>query len=183
MNEHNPQQGTSGRRHRVLFIAPTSFFADYGCHVRILEEARVLQSLGHHVTIATYRNGRDLPELTIERTLPIPWRRDYEVGSSRHKIAFDALLGLKTMALLVRRRFDVIHAHLHEGALIGVVLGKLAGLPVVFDFQGSLTEEMIDHNFLADGYVYRPLRRRALDRSPSRRNLHVVGQRSPTPAR
>ncbi|MEZ4582116.1 MAG: hypothetical protein R3A10_10865 [Caldilineaceae bacterium] len=41
MNEHNPQQGTSGRRHRVLFIAPTSFFADYGCHVRILEEARV----------------------------------------------------------------------------------------------------------------------------------------------
>ncbi|MEZ4582117.1 MAG: hypothetical protein R3A10_10870 [Caldilineaceae bacterium] len=34
-------------------------------------------------------------------------------------------------------------------ALIGVVLGKLAGLPVVFDFQGSLTEEMIDHNFLA----------------------------------
>ncbi|MCB0156646.1 MAG: glycosyltransferase family 4 protein [Caldilineaceae bacterium] len=170
MSEHNPQQGASGRRHRVLFIAPTSFFADYGCHVRILEEARVLQNLGHHVTIATYRNGRDLPELTIERTLPIPWRRDYEVGSSRHKIAFDALLGLKTLALLIRRRFDVIHAHLHEGALIGVVLGKLAGLPVVFDFQGSLTEEMIDHNFLArDGRVYGPLRRleRWIDHRPA----------------
>src|SRR5262245_58068236 len=25
--------------YRVLMIAPTSFFADYGCHVRILEEA------------------------------------------------------------------------------------------------------------------------------------------------
>lgn len=170
MGEHNLSEPTSDKQYRVLFIAPTSFFADYGCHVRILEEARVLQSMGHHVTIATYRNGRDLPELTIERTLPIPWRRDYEVGSSRHKIAFDALLGMKTLSLLVRKRFDVIHAHLHEGALIGVVLGRLAGVPVVFDFQGSLTEEMIDHHFLSrEGRVYGPLRRleRWIDHRPS----------------
>jgi hypothetical protein len=29
--------------YRVLMLVPTSFFADYGCHVRILEAARVLQ--------------------------------------------------------------------------------------------------------------------------------------------
>ena len=39
------------RRFRILMVAPTSFFADYGCHVRILEEARVLQRRGHTVTI------------------------------------------------------------------------------------------------------------------------------------
>jgi glycosyltransferase involved in cell wall biosynthesis len=44
---------------------------------------------------------------------------------------------------------DIIHAHLHEGALIGWVLSKLTGAPLVFDFQGSLTSEMTDHNFLA----------------------------------
>ena len=54
---------------RVLMIAPTSFFGDYGCHVRILEEARALQRLGHRVTIVTYRNGRDVPGLDIRRTL------------------------------------------------------------------------------------------------------------------
>lgn len=133
---------------RILMIAPTSFFGDYGCHVRILEETRALQRLGHQVTIATYRNGRDLPDLDIQRTLPIPWRQHYEVGSSRHKIVFDALLGLKTVQILMRQRFDVIHAHLHEGALIGLVLGRLFNIPVIFDFQGSLTEEMIDHRFL-----------------------------------
>jgi glycosyltransferase involved in cell wall biosynthesis len=149
-----------GRAYRVLMIAPTSFFADYGCHVRILEEARVLQKLGHHVTIATYRNGRNLPNLDIRRTLPIPWRTHYEVGSSRHKLAFDALLGLRTAGLMLRHRYDIIHAHLHEGALIGLVLGKLFRLPVVFDFQGSLTEEMIDHQFLSrKSMFYRPLRR------------------------
>lgn len=141
-------------------IAPTSFFADYGCHVRILEEARTLQRLGHEVTVVTYANGRNLAEIDIHRTLPIPWRRHYEVGSSRHKIAFDALLGLKTMEMLARRRFDIIHGHLHEGALIGLVLGRLFRRKVVFDFQGSLTEEMIDHRFLQrTSRVYRPLRR------------------------
>jgi len=155
-----PVLSPPARPYRVLMIAPTSFFADYGCHVRILEEARVLQQLGHQVTIVTYRNGRDLPGLDIRRTLPIPWRQAYEVGSSRHKIGFDALLGIKTLQLLLRHRYDVIHAHLHEGALIGQVLGALFRIPVLFDFQGSLTEEMIDHRFLQrESGVYPPLRR------------------------
>ncbi len=91
---------TPPRSYRVLMIAPTSFFADYGCHVRILEETRILQKLGHQVTIATYHNGKDVEGIDIRRTLPIPWRRHYEVGSSRHKLVFDALLGLKTLELL-----------------------------------------------------------------------------------
>ncbi len=141
-------------------IAPTSFFADYGCHVRILEEARVLQKLGHRVTIVAYHSGNPVPGLDIRRTLTIPWRRDYEVGSSRHKIAFDALLGLKVFELLARERFDVVHAHLHEGALIGLVFGRLFGRPVVFDFQGSMTGEMLDHHFLKrQGQFYKLLRR------------------------
>jgi len=124
------------------------------------DDCCVLQKMGHKVTIVAYRNGNDLPELDIRRTLPIPWRSDYEVGSSRHKIGFDFLLGLKTLQLLAFNRYDVIHAHLHEGALIGLVLGKLFNIPVVFDLQGSLTEEMIDHNFLQrDSAIYKPLRR------------------------
>jgi glycosyltransferase involved in cell wall biosynthesis len=147
------------RSYRVLMVAPTSFFADYGCHVRILEEARALQDLGQRVTIVTYQNGNPVAGLDIRRTLPIPGRRNYEVGSSRHKIAFDALLGLKTVELLARKPFDVIHAHLHEGALIGILLGKLWRKPVVFDLQGSMTEEMIDHHFLRrDSPTYRLLR-------------------------
>lgn len=158
-NETDLAMTPAGRHYRVLMIAPTSFFADYGCHVRIFEEARILQQLGHAVTVVTYRNGRNLPGIHIERTLPIPWRRNYEVGSSRHKIGFDLLLGWKTLGLLLRHRYDVIHAHLHEGALIGQVLGGLFRIPMLFDFQGSLTEEMIDHHFLRrESPVYKPLR-------------------------
>jgi glycosyltransferase involved in cell wall biosynthesis len=129
-------------------IAPTSFFLDYGCHVRILEEARALQAADQTVRIATYYLGRDWPGLDTVRSRPTPWRADYEVGSSRHKIIFDMLLAARVLRDIVTWRPDVIHGHLHEGALIGSVLGKLAGVPVVFDLQGSLTAEMLDHGFL-----------------------------------
>jgi len=146
--------------YRVLMIAPTSFFADYGCHVRILEEARILEKLGSRVAICTYHNGRDLPGLDIRRTLSIPWRQGYEVGSSRHKVAFDLLLSLRSLTAAWEVKPQVIHAHLHEGALIGYVLSKLWGVPLVFDFQGSMTGEMVDHHFLRrDGRFYAPMRR------------------------
>jgi glycosyltransferase involved in cell wall biosynthesis len=37
---------------------------------------------------------------------------------------------------------------LHEGALIGGVLSRRLRVPLVFDFQGSMTSEIIDHRFL-----------------------------------
>jgi glycosyltransferase involved in cell wall biosynthesis len=151
MSDLEASSGATGRPYRVLMIAPTSFFADYGCHVRILEEARYLQSQGHEPAIVTYQNGRNLDGLTIFRTLPIPWRTDYEVGSSRHKIAFDALLAVRSIQAMLGWRPDIIHAHLHEGALIGLALSRLCGCPLVCDLQGSLTAEMLDHGFVRQG--------------------------------
>ena len=140
-------------------IASTSFFADYGCHVRILEEARVLQQMGNQVTICTYHNGRDIAGLDIRRTVPIPWRTDYEVGSSRHKMGFDVLLEWKVLSLGLQTRPDIVHGHTHEAAFIGYPLSRLLGVPLVLDFQGSMTSEMIDHRFLnPQGRLYRSAR-------------------------
>lgn len=155
---------------KVLMIAPTSFFADYGGHIRILEEALALQQLGHRVTICTYYNGEDVEGLDIQRTLPIPWRQDYEVGSSRHKIAFDVLLFIKSLQVALSMKPHIIHAHLHEGALVGYPISRLLRVPLIFDLQGSLTSEMIDHGFLKrKGFFYRRVRwlERIIDRLPN----------------
>ncbi|MGB1253888.1 MAG: glycosyltransferase family 4 protein [Candidatus Promineifilaceae bacterium] len=135
-------------RLKILMIAPTSFFSDYGGHIRIFEETLALRARGHQVTIVTYQQGRDLPDFDIRRTLPVPYRADYEVGSSRHKVAFDVLLAWEALRVALFLRPDVIHGHMHEGALIGTVLARLFGKPLVFDFQGSLTGEMVDHGYL-----------------------------------
>ncbi|HQZ71666.1 MAG: glycosyltransferase family 4 protein [Anaerolineae bacterium] len=159
-----------GRPLRVLMVAPTSFFLDYGCHVRILEEARVLQGLGQRVRIVTYANGQDMAGLDIHRCLTIPWRRDFEVGSSRHKLGLDLFLSAAVLRAAWSFRPDIIHGHLHEGALIGGAVARVFNKPLVFDFQGSLTGEMVDHGFLRrDGRVYGPMRRleRLIDHLPS----------------
>lgn len=146
--------------YRVLMVAPTSFFADYGCHVRILEETIAVGARGHQVTICTYHNGDDPPGLDIRRSLDAPWHHGVQVGSSRHKLYFDAMLSLQALRVAMALRPHVIHAHLHEGALIGGTIARLLNIPLLFDYQGSLTSEMLDHRFLKpQSRLLNPLRR------------------------
>lgn len=150
---------TSLRSYRILKIAPTSFFADYGCHVRIYEEAVALRRHGSDVLICTYPAGRNPEGLRIVRSVGLPGGREIRVGSSRHKLYLDALLSVRGLRTGLGYAPDVVHAHLHEGALIGFLVSRACRAPMVFDFQGSLTAEMIDHNFLSPhSRVYRPLR-------------------------
>ena len=143
----------------VLTIAPTSFFADYGCHVRIWEEAKTLRNLGHHVVMTTYHNGDNMPGLDIRRSWDVPWIKRAMVGSSRHKIYLDIALLWRTLRVALEIKPDIIHAHLHEGALIGTIVSRLLGVPLIFDYQGSLTGEMLDHGFLRrDSGLHQPLR-------------------------
>jgi glycosyltransferase involved in cell wall biosynthesis len=129
-------------------IAPTPFFGDRGCHVRILEEVRALARHGIESQIATYPTGRDLDELTIHRAANVPGVRAQDLGPSYGRVALDASLLATAMTAVRRFRPDVIHAHLHEGIAVGAVLRRSFGIPLIGDLQGSLTEELIDHRFL-----------------------------------
>ena len=59
---------------RVLMVAPTPFFGDRGCHIRILEEIRALRGLGVETLLATYAVGRDHPEVRTVRSPRVPRR-------------------------------------------------------------------------------------------------------------
>lgn len=145
--------------HTILMLAPTSFFADYGCHVRIWEEIQALQKQGHRLVVATYHNGDNVPGVEIRRSWGVPWIRRAMVGSSRHKLYLDVALSWRSLRVALELRPTLIHAHLHEGALIGAVLKRLLRVPLIFDYQGSMTSEMIDHGFLQPtSPLYRPLR-------------------------
>ena len=147
-------------RYRILMLAPTGFFSDYGCHVRILEEASILRQKGHRPVILTYRHGRNWPGLDIVRIPSLPCDNRYEMGSSWYKLIFDPLLLLRSLITFRGRRPDVIHAFLHEGAWVGYILSRLWHVPLIFDYQGSLTGEMIDHGFLSrESYLHRFLKR------------------------
>lgn len=146
-------------RYRVLMIAPTSFFSDYGCHIRIAQEAHELNRRGHSVLIATYHNGDEVENLDVVRSWDVPWIKRTLVGSSRHKLYLDVALSWRVLRAAWEFKPDIIHAHLHEGGLIGAILKRIIGKPMIFDYQGSMTAEMIDHHFLSgyDAPLYKPL--------------------------
>ena len=77
---------------RVVMVAPTPFFSDRGCHVRILEEARGLMRLGADVTICTYFLG-DTPEaLDVRRAAALPGYTKRSAGPAWGKLPLDVLL-------------------------------------------------------------------------------------------
>ncbi|NTU83912.1 MAG: glycosyltransferase family 4 protein, partial [Chloroflexales bacterium] len=133
----------------VLMLASTSFFSDYGNHVRIWEEARAIQRRGHRLVLATYHNGDDMPGLNIRRSWDVPWIKRAVVGSSRHKLYLDVGLGWRALRVALTIRPDIIHAHTHEAAAIGLPLQQLLNAPLILDYQGSMTGEMLDHGFLS----------------------------------
>ena len=141
-------------------LAPTPYFSDRGCHVRIYEEARTLIGLGHDVRIVTYHLGRDMPGVPTCRIPRVPWYGKLTAGPSWHKPYLDLLLFFRAYGVARSFRPHLIHAHLHEGALIGALLKPLLRIPLLFDYQGSLTAESLDHGFMKRGGVIHRLFRR-----------------------
>ena len=132
---------------RILMLAPTPFFGDRGCHVRIYEEIRALQRLGHTVWVCTYPVGKDPDGITTWRSWRVPWYRRQELGPSLHKLYLDPMLLLRAVGVVRRFRPHLLHAHLHEGAFLGAFLSRLFRLPLVAGLQGSLTGELEAHGF------------------------------------
>lgn len=151
---------------KILAIAPTPFFADRGCHMRILGEAQALQRRGCQVRLVTYHLGRDIEGLPTMRTRKVSWYNKLEAGPALGKFYLDILLWRQTIRAIREFQPDVIHGHLHEGALLGLLARPWAGrrgrrIPVVFDAQGSLTKELDSYGWLNKVPFVRPLFRLA----------------------
>lgn len=132
----------------VLHIAPTPFFADRGCHIRIEGMASCLSQLGYENLVCTYHHGRDIAGVKTSRISPIHNYTQTQAGPSKYKLWAD----WKLLWLVVReiRRVNpaVLHAHLHEGLMIGLIAKTLffwKRIPLVADMQGSLVGELESH--------------------------------------
>jgi glycosyltransferase involved in cell wall biosynthesis len=145
---------------KILHIAPTPFFADRGCHIRILGEIGALQAQGHDIMLTTYHIGKDVGNLRIERTMSIPWYKKLQAGPSWHKLYLDVLLLGTTIRVFLKEKPDIIHGHLHEGALIGSFISRLFSggkTPVIFDVQGSLIGELKSYGFFGNSNLLKHL--------------------------
>ena len=156
---------------RVLVLAPTPFFGDRGCHVRIYEEVRGLMARGIEAHVVTYPTGRDPRGLAITRARSWFGVEAGTLGPTWGRPLLD-LAVLDACRRVVRNfRPHLVHGHLHEGIAIGAMLRARYRIPLIGDLQGSLTEELADHGFIARHGILRRLTSRGerwLVRCPDR---------------
>jgi len=134
----------------VLHIAPTPFFSDRGCHMRIRGIIRALNKRSVSSVLCTYSLGRDVEGVETVRTASIPGYTKLEAGPSAFKYLADILLFFKVCGQISSRKPEIIHSHLHEGALIGWAARLVffwRKIPMVFDVQGSLVGELEAHGY------------------------------------
>lgn len=145
-------------------IAPTPFFSHRGTHIRIYEEARALENLGHEIVIVTYHNGDDIGKY-VETKIDVRrirrwlfWYKKTEAGPDWQKILLNIFLIRKVFYMTRTWKPDIVHGHLHEGILIGKMMRIIffwRKFLLVSDFHGSLVNEMKSHGYLSFGWLKR----------------------------
>jgi len=127
---------------RILMVAPQPFFQARGTPFSVLQRVTALTRLGHTVDMVTYPIGQPvrIDGLTIHRAPRVPFVRDVRVGPSIAKIFLDASLLYRTLQVLRRGSYDLLHTH-EEAAIMGGWLSRRFGVPHLYDMHSSLPEQ------------------------------------------
>lgn len=135
---------------RVLHVAPTPFFSDRGCHIRIEGIVKALNKKGVESLVCTYHHGRDRPDVETRRINTIEKYQDTKAGPNPSKYFADFKLFWLVCKTIRAYQPDIIHAHLHEGIVLGWA-AKMATMrpriPLVSDIQGSLVGELDSYGY------------------------------------
>lgn len=129
---------------RVLLVAPQPFYQDRGTPIAVRQVLQGLSQLGYSVDLLTYPVGTDIqvPGLRLIRA-PNPFRiKAVPVGLSLKKLLLDIPLTFQLQTHLRRGAYTCIHA-VEEAAFPAVLLGRHYRLPVIYDMQSSLPEQLV----------------------------------------
>lgn len=155
-------------------VAPQPFYEDRGTPIAIRHVIEALSAAGHEVDLLTFPIGRDIeiPGLRIIRAGHIFGFRHVPIGFSLRKLLLDLVLIFKLWGILRERSYSCIHA-VEESVFPALVLGRLYGLPVIYDMQSCMPDQLRDHPLFGLKLVQKMLL--ACERWALRRAAVVVG--------
>lgn len=132
-------------RLKILLIAPQPFFEKRGTPLAVFQLLKALTDLGHSVDLVTYHLGEDIAISGVShyRTMRLPFIKRVKKGQSAAKAFLDIFILLKAVSLLSKNRYDCIHA-VEEAAIIGVLLKKIFHVPLIYDMDSSIPEQLKD---------------------------------------
>jgi glycosyltransferase involved in cell wall biosynthesis len=124
-------------------VAPEPFYEDRGTPIAVRQLLTALSQLAYEVDLLTYPVGQtvEIPGVRYVRA-GNPFRlRWVPIGFSLRKLLLDATLVPALAALLAQGGYACVHA-VEEAAFPAVVLGRRFRVPVIYDMQSSLPEQL-----------------------------------------
>jgi len=143
-NGRGPAERAGGER--VLVVAPQPFYDDRGTPIAVGQVIDALGQLGYAVDVLTYPVGApfDRPGVRLFRAANPLGIRHVPVGFSFRKVALDVTLFTALRTLLRRERYACVHA-VEEAAFAAVWLTRHQPVPVIYDMQSSMPEQLLGH--------------------------------------
>jgi glycosyltransferase involved in cell wall biosynthesis len=128
---------------RILVVAPQPFYEDRGTPIAVRQVLQALGELGRSVDLLTFPIGTDIsvPGLSIVRSAnPFGFRR-VPIGLSFRKVILDLPLMWTLRRVVDPARYSCIHA-VEEAAFPAALLARRHGIPLLYDMQSSLAEQL-----------------------------------------
>lgn len=135
-------------RLNILMIAPQPFFQPRGTPFSVLHRLRALSLLGYRVDLVTYHLGQDvdIEGVQIHRAAPVPFVKKIAIGPSQAKVFLDVQVYRRALALLKKKRYDILHTH-EEAGFMGIRLSRKFGALHVYDMHSSLPQQLSNFKF------------------------------------
>jgi glycosyltransferase involved in cell wall biosynthesis len=132
-----------GAPRRILVVAPQPFYEDRGTPIALLQVLQALGELGRSVDLVTFPVGADIaiPGLRIFRSGNPLGFNSVPVGLSLRKVILDLPLTIALERRLARERYDCVHA-VEESAFPAAILARRYRVPLLYDMQSSLAEQL-----------------------------------------
>ena len=133
---------------RYLVISPQPFFTPRGTPFSVYYRTLILSELGADIDLLTYGQGADpdIPNVRIFRTPRFRWLGSVKTGPSMLKLFLDFFVAARTVGLLIRNRYDVVHAH-EEAVFICRFLKPIFRFKLVYDMHSSLTQQLTNFEY------------------------------------
>lgn len=133
---------------KTLVIAPQPFFSPRGTPFSIYYRTLVTSELGVEIDLLTYGEGTDV-DIPNVRIIRIPRFKSFgnvKVGPSFLKLFLDGFIIIWALALLMRNRYDFIHAH-EEAVFFCSFLKPIFRYKLVYDMHSSLPKQLTNFQF------------------------------------
>lgn len=133
---------------RALVVAPQPFFTPRGTPFSVYYRTLVMAQLGTKIDLLTYGEGQDIDVggVRIIRIPHVSALGNVKTGPSWKKLFLDGIMILWTIGLLIRNRYQFVHAH-EEAVFFCRFLKPVFRFKLVYDMHSSLPQQLDNFNF------------------------------------